>query len=59
MKHISLRRKYETDFGNQRPDIEKPERPREEWDFDALPHGPIVHVHPRLLVKAKPVIYLE
>ena len=24
---------------------------KEEWDFDTLPHGSIVHVHPRLLVK--------
>ena len=33
--------------------MQKPERPHEEWDFDTLPHGSIVHVHPRLLVKAK------
>ena len=32
-----------------------PERPHEEWDFDTLPHGSIVHVHPRLLVKPKKV----
>ena len=53
MKHISKRRKYETDLGIQRTDFEKLEIPREEWDFDALSHGRIVHVHPGLLVKAK------
>ena len=42
----------------QRTDLEIPERPREEWDFDALPHGRIVHVHPRLLVKAENVSYV-
>ena len=34
-------------FKNRRDDRD------EEWDFDTLPHGSIVHVHPRLLVKAK------
>ena len=28
--------------------FEVPERQREEWDFDALPYGRIVHVHPKL-----------
>ena len=51
MKHISWLRKYESELGIQRTDFEVPERPREEWDFDTLPHGRIVHVHPTPLVK--------
>ena len=49
--HISYLRKYESELGIQRTDFEVPERPREEWYFDTLPHGRIVHVHPRPLVK--------
>ena len=41
-------------MGIRRTDFEKPEGPRKEWDFDALlPHGRIVHVHPRIFAKAK------
>ena len=57
-KNISWLRLNENDIGIQRIDFEIPERPRERWDFDALPHGRIVHVHPRLLVKAKNVLHI-
>ena len=38
MKHISRPRKYKSHLhvGIDRIDFETPERPRKEWDFDAL-----------------------
>ena len=47
-----LAKKYKTDLGIQRTDLEIPERPHE-YDFDALPNDRLVHVRPRLLVTIK------
>ena len=51
--YFLAKKSYQSELGIQHTDFEIPERPPEERDFDALPHGHIVHVHPRLLVKGK------